>query len=478
MSSIIGREEEISILKRLLSSKNSELLAIYGRRRVGKTYLIKTYYKDQLTFFCSGQYQGKTKDQLINFAKQLGVYFPESKPVIPPDTWQQAFSLLEGCLNNFDAAGSKKVLFFDELPWLDSHKSGFLSAFSYFWNMYVEKRNDLVVVICGSAASWIIGKVLNNRGGLHNRVTQKIRLLPFTLGETEIYLSARNIKPERYQLLQLYMTLGGIPQYLNAIERGKSVAQNIDKICFSKDGALVNEFENLYEALFNHPEKHIQIIKGLAQKNKGLTRTELLKTSKLLTGGGVTIAISELVESGFITKVYPFGAQEKNALYRLTDEFSLFYLKFMQHKTGTGKQNWTHVNTLPSYTSWTGYAFENICFKHIEQIKKGLQIAGIHSSFYSWQKTGSDEEKGAQIDLLIDRADNCITVCEMKFSIDKFTISKKYAEEIKNKIQSFRTQLKSRKALLLTMVTTCGVTNNDYKVQLLDNELTMDVLFD
>ncbi|MFN3664610.1 MAG: AAA family ATPase [Sediminibacterium sp.] len=476
-SIIIGREAEKTILENLLKSNAPELLAIYGRRRVGKTFLIKTYYKDNLTFSCSGQYQGKTNEQLINFAIQIGTCFPEHKPPVTPSSWQAAFQLLENCLDT-KKDRQKKVLFFDELPWLDSHKSGFLSAFSYFWNMYASKRTDILVVICGSAASWIIAKILNNRGGLHNRVTQRIRLLPFTLGETEKYLAHRNIKPDKYQLLQLYMTLGGIPQYLNAIERGRSAAQNIDKICFSKDGALTNEFDNLYQALFNNPEKHIQIIKALAKKNKGLTRTALLATGKLTTGGGITTALNELTESGFILKIYPYGKQEKNALYRLTDEFSLFYLKFMQHTKANEKNNWQQLHTTTAYQSWCGYAFENLCFTHIEQIKKGLQIAGIHSSYYSWQVAGSSTETGAQIDLLIDRADNCINIFEMKFSNTEFTITKKYADELSNKLTSFRKQTKTKKALLLCMITTYGVFENDYKTQLMENELKMDILFD
>ncbi|HCL06422.1 MAG TPA: ATPase [Chitinophagaceae bacterium] len=474
---IVGRENEKSILEKLLKSNAPELLALYGRRRVGKTFLIKTYYKDHLTFFCSGQYQGKTNEQLVNFAIQIGHYFPEHKPPVTPSSWQAAFRLLENCLDT-KTDRRKKVLFFDELPWLDSHKSGFLSAFSYFWNMYASKRTDILVVICGSAASWIIEKVLNNRGGLHDRVTQRIRLLPFTLGETEKYLAHRNIKPDRYQLLQLYMALGGIPQYLNAVVRGRSTAQNIDKICFSKDGALANEFDNLYQALFNHPEKHIQIIKALAKKNKGLTRTALLATGKLLTGGGITTALNELTESGFILKVYPYGKQEKNALYRLTDEFSLFYLKFMQQTKANEKNNWQQLSTTTAYQSWCGYAFENLCFTHIEQLKKGLQIAGIHSSYYSWQVTGTDNDPGAQIDLLIDRADNCINIFEMKFSNTEFTITKKYAGELSSKLAAFRKQVKSKKTLLFSMLTTYGVSENDYKTQLVDNELKMEILFE
>jgi len=476
-TTIIGREAEIAVLERLLQSKEPELLAIYGRRRVGKTFLIKTYFKPHLIFSCSGQFNGKTPEQLINFTEQLNLFFPGNKTMLAPDTWQKAFQRLRECIDS-RKDNKKKVVFFDELPWLDNHKSGFLSSFSYFWNMYAAQRGDILVVICGSAASWIINKVVNNKGGLHNRITQRIRLLPFTLKETENYLHHRNIKLERYQLLQLYMAMGGVPAYLNAIERGKSTAQNIENICFSKDGALANEFDNLYAALFNSPERHIQVIQALAKKNKGLTRSEILKTGKLLTGGGVTEVLNELTESGFVSKVYPYGKKEKESLYHLTDEFSFFYFKFMQHPKGHEKGQWLSRQATQTYVSWCGYAFENICLKHIAQIKKALQIGGVQSTESSWVKGGDDSQNGTQIDLLIDRADQSINICEMKFSQSDFSIEKKYAAELENKVKIFKASTKTRKTLFLTMITTYGVKKNNYFTNLVHNEIVMSDLFE
>jgi hypothetical protein len=438
--------------------------------------LISTYFKENLVFNCSGQHNGKTSEQLANFTEQLNKYFPTRKQLLAADSWQKAFNWLTQSLDTLEQKG-KKVLFFDELPWLDSHKSGFLSSFSYFWNMYASRRGDLLVVICGSAASWMIEKILNNKGGLHNRVTQRIRLLPFSLKETEQYLLTKNIKLEHYQLLQLYMVMGGVPAYLNAVQRGESAAQTIERCCFTKDGVLTSEFDNLYAALFNTPEKHIQVIQALSKKNKGLTREELLQTAKLASGGGVTTVLHELTESGFIEKIYPYGKKERDTLYRLTDEFSLFYFRFMQDQKGYTKGQWVSRQSTPSFAGWSGYAFENICIKHSRQIKEALQIAGIHSSESSWRKTGKDGEKGAQIDLLLDRADHCINVCEIKFSQAPFIITKKYASELQNKLQVFRQNMKERKALLLTMVTTYGVAENEYKAQLIDNEVTMEALF-
>ena len=472
-TAIIGREEETEILERLLKSQDPELLAIYGRRRVGKTYLIRTYYKQHLTFSCSGQYNTKAPEQLLNFSEQLSKYFPSRKMRPAAATWHEAFSQLIKCIEAIPHK-EKKVIFFDELPWLDSHKSGFLSSFGYFWNMFASQRPDILVVICGSAASWIIDKVVNNKGGLHNRITRRIRLLPFTLKETEQYLQHKNIHMDHYQLLQLYMVMGGVPAYLNAIERGKSAAQNIEKICFSKDGVLANEFDNLYAALFNSPEKHVQVIHALAKKNKGLTRTEITKTGKLLTGGGLTTVLKELTESGFIEKTLPFEKKERDSLYRLTDEFSLFYFKFMQHQKGNEKGQWLARQATPAYLSWCGYAFENICLKHIVQIKRALQIGGVQSATSSWYMGG---DGGAQIDLLIDRADQCINLCEIKFSIKPFSIDKKYATELENKRMAFLSKTGTRKRLLLTFITTYGLADNTWKQQLADNEITMGALF-
>jgi AAA+ ATPase superfamily predicted ATPase len=478
-SSIIGREYEISILERLLHSKDAELLAIYGRRRVGKTFLIRSYYKQHLVFSCTGQHNGKTRDQLINFAEQLNLHFPERKTILAPATWQEAFSVLRECLDTLKN-DKKKVIFFDELPWLDSRKSGFLSAFGYFWNTYVDRRSDILAVICGSAASWIIDKVVNNKGGLHNRITQRIRLLPFTLHETQAYLHQRDINLDHYQILQLYMVMGGVPAYLTAVQRGLSAEQNIKNCCFSKDGALTNEFKNLYDALFNNPNNHIEVIRALSQKNKGLTRSEILKKGKLLTGGTTTTVLTELEESGFIQKTYPFGKKEKDSLYRLIDEYSLFYLRFMEKEAQQSykKVGWSDMQKTSSYTAWCGYAFENICIKHVDQVKKALQIGGVSTNITSWTKTGKGKDRGAQIDLVIDRADKCINVCEIKFSTSPFLIDKKYADSLQNKMLLFRQSTETKKSLFLTFITTYGVVNNDYKTQRVDAEVSANSLFE
>lgn len=473
-SIIIGRKEEVNILQALFESNQPELLAVYGRRRVGKTYLIRNYYAAQIRFHCSGELGAATQVQLANFFQQLNSFFPSIKQLAAPGSWQQAFVLLRKCLEGIKTK-EKKVIFFDELPWLETHKSGFISAFAYFWNMYLSKRSDILVVICGSAASWMIKKVVNNKGGLHNRVTRRLQLMPFTLGETKDYLAYRKIPFSDYQVLQLYMVVGGIPHYLNALQRGLSLQQNIDAMCFVRNGQLTGEFENLYAALFSNHEKHIAVVRALAKKNKGLNRNELLAVGKLETGGGLSEVLEELIASGFVQKTVAYNKKIKESLFRLVDEFSLFYFKFMQ---GSGPNRWLEISKSNGYQLWCGYAFENTCFRHIYQIKKALGISGVYTNFSTWAKPGNKASDGAQIDLLLDRADDSINICEIKFSGEPFLINKNYSKILQNKMAAFRAGMPQKKALLLTFISTFGVAENTYSQQLLDSQVKLTSLFD
>jgi hypothetical protein len=324
----------------------------------------------------------------------------------------------------------------------------------------------------------MIKNVVRNRGGLHNRITKKIRLLPFTLKETEQYLHSRSVRVDRYQLLQLYMVMGGIPPYLKEIKPAESATQTINRVCFSKNGLLQNEFKDLYYSLFEYPDKHIAIIRALARKPGGLTRKEIIDAVQMNTGGGATKLLEELEESGFISAVVPYDKNVRENIYRLSDEYSLFYIKFIEPgKKQTDKDSWMKLSGSSSWLSWSGYAFEAVCFKHIEPIKSALGIAGIYSEFSSWRHRPGKKGEGAQIDLLIDRADHCINICEMKFSLHEFIITKPYAAELERKLKVFREQIKTRKTLFLTMITSFGVKSNGYKINLVQRELKMEALF-
>lgn len=468
MSDVIGRDYEIECLKEYTTSPTSEFIVVYGRRRVGKTFLIRETFNNDFHFYITGKPNSTTALQLQNFVTVLKKY-SKKKRIDTPLNWHEAFVLLEEYLEKLKA--KQKLIFIDELPWLDTHKSDFLSSFEHFWNHWASARKDIKLIVSGSAASWIINKIINSTGGLHNRATQKIKLHPFTLQETELFLQNKNIRWNHYQIIEAYMAMGGIPYYLNALKRGKSATQNIDELFFNERGLLKNEFNNLYASLFKNPENYIAVVKAISKKIKGLTRDEIAATAKLSNGGTLTKILTSLEECGFIRKYIPFDKMERDAVYQLIDFYTLFYFNFIFNKATAKNNYWTITSKTPQYRAWSGYAFEQVCSMHLPQIKKELGISGIISNAASWRN------KDAQIDLLIDRNDQVINICEMKFSINSFTIDKKYADNLRNKIGSFIAQTKTKKAIFLTMVTTYGITNNAHAAQLVDNSLTMDSLF-
>jgi uncharacterized protein len=393
-----------------------------------------------------------------------------------PSSWSEAFYILSQHIERIKTK-ENCVIFLDEFPWMDTRKSDFLSAFEYFWNSWAVKQPKIVIVICGSAASWMIKNIVRNKGGLHNRITRRIRLLPFKLEEVELYLKSRSIILDRYQILQLYMVMGGIPYYLKSVKKGESTAQTIDHACFSKDGILTGEFELLYQSLFENPENHLAIVKALASNGKGMSRNQIIVSMDISSGGRTSTYLEELEESGFISSYVKFDNKQKDTLYRLTDEFSLFYLKFIRGKKQINDGMWQKISLMPTWRSWSGFAYENICLKHIVQIKKALGIAAVHTTSSAWNNVPGKGEQGAQIDLLIDRADHSISVCEMKFSESEFIITKGYSDELKRKLAVFKEKTKTRKTIFLSMITTYGVKVNDYS-GMVDNDLSMEILFE
>jgi uncharacterized protein len=476
MTEIIGRKEEMAVLKSTVDSKETELIAIYGRRRVGKTYLIRNFYEGRIAFELTGMNDGTLKAQLLQFSKSLQKATAAPLALKPPESWVDAFTALEQMLGTLSKR-RKWVVFFDEFPWLNSRRSGFLEAFDHFWNTWASRQTHLIVVICGSAASWMIDNIVNAKGGLHNRITRSIRLLPFSLLETKTYLQSLSVNLDHYQILQLYMTMGGVPHYLRNVERGHSATQAINKICFIGTGALRDEFNNLYQSLFEHADNHIKAVRALSQTPKGLTRQEIIDACGLSSGGRATAMLEELEQSGFIQSAVPYKRAIRDSIYRLTDEFSLFYLRFMDGVKITGNDMWSRISNMSAYKIWCGMSFEAICLKHIPQIKQALGIGGVHSEESSWRYVGKKGQSGAQIDLLIDRADRTMNICEMKFYIDEFTIEKAYAAELDRKLQVFREQAKTKKSLFLTFITTYGVKKNEYSDRLVHNNLTMDIFF-
>lgn len=469
---IIGRKEEQQILRSAVQSENSEFVAVYGRRRVGKTYLIRETFGYKFTFQHTGLAKGNTKEQLFSFAISLRDAGYDDCPI--PKSWLEAFSLLSTYLKN--STDEKKIVFLDELPWMDTPRSNFISAFEHFWNGWASARKDIVLIICGSATSWIINKVINDHGGLHNRVTKQIALQPFTLKECEMFAQSKGLEMSRYQLTECYMVFGGIPYYWSLLEKGLSLSQNIDKIIFAKNGKLSNEFNQLYASLFKSPEQYIDIVTALGKKKVGMTREEIIAATDKYSNGALSKVLDELEYCGFIRKYNGFDKKSKQAIYQLIDNYTLFYFKFIQQNENNDEHFWSASIDSAMHRAWSGLAFERLCMAHTQQIKAALGIAGVLSNVYSWRKEADEMSDGAQIDLLIDRKDQVINLCEMKYSLSEYIIDAEYEQKLRNKKSVFIDTTNTRKAVHLTMVTTFGIKANAHS-GIVQNEITLDDLF-
>lgn len=479
MSSIVGRDRERKTLAEVLASDKPELVAVYGRRRVGKTFLVRQVYDQDIVFELVGSHDESRATQLRAFAAALRRAIGSPAPLAAPDDWPHAFEVLTEYLAPLlRKSRRKRVVFFDELPWLATPRSGFLAAFEHFWNAWASTQPRLAVVICGSAASWMLRNVIQQRGGLHNRVTRRVRLDPFSLREAEQLLAAAGVHLGRYQTLQLYMALGGVPHYLAQVERGQSAAQAIDRLCFDRGAPLRDEYRTLYGALFTKPERHEAVIRALASRRRGLTRFELLEAAGMDTGGAATKVIDELIESGFVMTAPQMGHAKRDMIYRLADPYSLFYLRFIEGHRGAGEGAWLKKHRSPAYRAWCGLTFEAICLTHVHGILRALGIHGVETEVSAWHHVAHEPgERGAQIDLVIDRADQTINLCEMKFAEAEYTIDEAYAAELREKRATFERVTRTKKAILLTLVTTYGVRENAHAQSLGVSSVTMDALF-
>ncbi len=467
----IGREYEIRQLEKYRNSKESEFVIVYGRRRIGKTFLVKEFFDDTYDFKVTGLYKKSKKMQLKNFYLALLEYGSSVKKV--PGDWLEAFAVLKSLLKSIKH-GRKKVVFIDELPWLDTPKSEFLAAFESFWNGWGAQQNDLMLVVCGSATTWITNKILSDKGGLFNRAARRLYLMPFSLNETERYLVSRGIHWSRYDIVECYMIMGGIPYYLKLLDNELSYLSNIDNIFFKRNGALWDEFDHLYETLFGKSKGYLKIIETLSTRKSGLTRKELINEAKLEDNGLLTEMLKNLKDSLFVRAYNTFGYGEKNVVYQIADYFTLYYLRFMKGRQNPDESFWTHYLDNPAKSIWAGQTFEQVCKDHILQVKRAIGISALLTDISSWY--GMSEGGKAQIDLVIDRRDRTINICEVKFCVGEFVIDKDYETRLRKKMEVFREVTKSKKALQLVMITTYGVRRNAHS-GIVQSQVTMDDLF-
>jgi hypothetical protein len=479
---IIARENEKKLLQEIWESKSSEFLAVYGRRRVGKTYLIANFYENKGLFFhITGTPFESTKQQLWNYSQIYREIFNNGEPHPVPKSWQEAFHQLKDTIK-IKKTTAKIILFFDELPWLVTKKSGFVEALSYLWNRYLEADIRIILIVCGSAASWMISNIIDSRGGLYNRITRRISLQPFNLWETELYLKGKKVNLSRKQIVEIYMAIGGIAAYLDMVKPGKSSSQIISEICFNPQSPLYGEFDRLFKSLFSKSEIHTKIIRVLLNKRSGMDRSELFTKAGVKSGSVQNRVKKELIESGFIAETSHFGKRKKNALFRLSDEYSAFYLKWYKEiknsRLPVNPNHWMMLHSSTQFKTWAGYSFENVCLNHIHQIAKALGISGIIYSFSSWTyRPKNKNDKGVQIDLLIERSDNCINLCEIKFYDRQFTVTKEYSEKLIYKKEKFMEATNTRKTVFITLITSFGAKENAWYLEAVNNQLTLNDLF-
>lgn len=468
---MIGRSKEKKYLQYLIHEEEPQFVAVFGRRRIGKTYLIRESFDYKFTFEHTGisniaLEEGKQKHaQLAKFTESLNEAGYKSEEKIT--SWNEAFNALKEVIKS--SKEKKKIIFIDELSWMDTKDSGLISALESFWNGWAttRKEKDIVLIVCASATYWMINKIVNAKGGLHNRLTGQIFLKPFTLAECKEYLESKKIKLTPHQILQCYMILGGVPYYWSLLKKGKSLSQNIDELFFKEGALLSNEYENLYRALFNKPEQYLKIIEALSKSNRGLSRDELIKKTGITSSGDFSRKLTELENCGFVRAYIPFGYKQKNCIYQLIDNYTLFYYKFLKKKV-FDENFWQNQLHSPSVSVWCDFAFERVCLEHIPQIKKALGISGVATEVNSWQCIPEPENgiHGSQIDLLIVRKDQIINLCEMKYSESEYVVDAAFDRAQKRKIEDFRKKTKTKYAIHSTLVTTYGVEENAYANEL------------
>lgn len=482
---IIARDDEIKILEKLLKSNQSEFMAVYGRRRVGKTFLIKNYFlhKKEIFFHMTGVEKGSYLTQRKNFCRRLSEVFHNKLPITVPKDWYGVFELLKNTLDSLPKK-QKIVLFFDEFPWMVTPRSQLLEALEYFWNEYWGNDNRIKLIICGSSASWVIKNIINNTGGLFQRVTYRLKVEPFKLNQAKIFLNSKGIKLTHQQVALLYMAVGGVPLYLEQAQKGLTADQIIDQICFNKNGLLFDELKELFQSLFKNESVYIKIVKEIAKHRHGISKDELARRLKLPRGGRLTSRLEELEDAGFILSFMPYQHKERGEFFKIIDEYTLFYFHWIipnLHAIRSLNESagiWLDKTKSGNYYAWKGLAFESICYKHMSQIIHQLRLKAS-SQPYSWRVSSKSKqiEQGAQIDLLFDRPDDAITLCEIKYSDKPFVIDKSYEKALESKKTVFVDQTKTKKQIFIALISANGLKENNYSKRAIDQLVTLNDFF-
>ncbi len=468
---MVGRKHQTEALHEALVLEKSSFIALTGRRRVGKTFLVSKVLGRNFCLKVTGIQAGDTKTQINNFAQKLAEY-SNTQIVTPPQNWQQLFILTKQYLQKLPKT-KKQVIFLDELPWMNTPKAGFIQLLAHLWNDYLANEPHFILVICGSSTSWITNKIINDKGGFHNRITQSLHLQPFNLAETKEFLQSKNIKLTNSAIAEIYMAMGGIPFYLENIRRGESVNAAIERMCFEPTGILKYEYDNLFKSLFEFPENHEAIVAVLANSKKGLSREEIIKEAKISQGGPYTRAMTDLILSGFVVEETLYGKKKRGALYRLVDEYSVFYHRFIRANKKYSAGLWQNLAATQAYKIWKGFAFESLCIRHAAEIKKAIGIQNVYTEISSFRRNGTPNEPGFQVDLIIDRKDQTINLCECKFYEANFEVNSTYAGALKNRRALFISETKTKKIVFNTLITNELIKENEYSLEVIDSKITL-----
>lgn len=468
---IIGRTKEVAQLQAVLDSDKAELVAVYGRRRIGKTYLVKEFFNEKFDFYATGIFEGKLQDELNAFCDTLR---NKQKDLPKINTWLEAFTALRDYLGKLKK--SRIVVFLDELPWFDAPSGQFTKAFEWFWNSWGSTKDNLKMIVCGSATTWMTDKFISGKGGLYNRTTERIYLAPFNLKESEALLKYNGVDWDRSMILDAYMVFGGVPLYLSMLKKHLSLDANIDELFFREGAPLRDEYKFLFRSLFKDSDFYMRIVDAISKKNMGISRADIVSAAKINSNGPLTKALNNLISCDFIRKYSGFGKKERDALFQLTDLSILFYKRFVEKYNGKDEHHWSNTIDSPSRRTWTGIAFEQVCLLHVPQIKQALGISGVQTEVGSWRYEGDEYTEGAQIDMLIARRDKTINLCEMKYSAYEYEITSKYGKDLRAKKETFRSVTKTRNSILITMITPWGIKRNA-NAYISDQSITLEQLF-
>lgn len=475
---LIGRKKEIQELEKAYRSGQFEFIALYGRRRVGKTYLVSQVFEDRISFrHAASPNDEERQDEKGLLKMQLEVFYgsllaqglKESKK---PNSWVEAFLLLIRLFEGKDPA-ERWVIFLDEFPWMDTKRSNFIEAFSWFLNFWAANQKNLMIIAAGSSTSWMLNNLIHSTGGLYNRVTNPIRLSPFRLQETEQFFREKGFDLSRYSIARIQMAFGGIPYYLNFLDRGEGLSRFVDRMLFEKGAKLGLEYDTLFRSSFEKGDLARKIAEYLGKRSSGYTRKEIVEGLKISDGKAVKDALDALQEGDFVLEYVPYKEAQNKKRYRLIDPFCIFYLHFVAGKRSLDPSFFAD-SVEPN--SWIGAAFENLCAAHLEQIKRALVISKLSSIEFSLVFPKEEDKKGAQVDLVLVRKDRIVNLCEMKFYGKPYVQTEKEHHSLTNRVARLKETLPATYSIAPVLITVFEPSSGGYPDDYVQ-VLTLDDLF-